>query len=217
MSVGNENAIGVHGPSHFIIMFSIAHDHRLLLSNPQPFDEILPQMKLAGGINIIQSGNMGEILPETLMVYHLLQGVLGVGGKNGLADPELLDGVQDSDNSIVQATLEFAQLVFIHPEFPDDFKGLFRKIEAEAGVVSFNRDRKQVAVGETREQGKAALTQQPVHDFDPQIDIAKNRPVPIPDNVFVAPNHSRSTEVFPPIPGCGRKLLENSHGRGPAK
>jgi hypothetical protein len=50
MSVGNENAIGVHGPSHFIIMFSIAHDHRLLLSNPQPFDEILPQMKLAGGI-----------------------------------------------------------------------------------------------------------------------------------------------------------------------
>ena len=49
MSVDNENAISVHGPSHFIIMFGIAHDHRLLFPNAQPFDEILPQMKLAGG------------------------------------------------------------------------------------------------------------------------------------------------------------------------
>ena len=61
--------------------------------------------------------------------------------------PKLLDAVQDSDNPIVQTTLEFAQLVFIHPELPNDFKGLFRKIEAEADVVVFNRDRKQVAVG----------------------------------------------------------------------
>ena len=44
VSVGNENAIGVHGPSHFIIMFGIAHDHRLLFSNSQPLDEVLPQM-----------------------------------------------------------------------------------------------------------------------------------------------------------------------------
>lgn len=42
MSVGNENAIGVHGASYFIIMFGIAHDHRLLLSNAQPLDEVLP-------------------------------------------------------------------------------------------------------------------------------------------------------------------------------
>ena len=60
MFVGNENAIGVHGPSHFIIMFGIAHDHRLPFSNAQPFGEILPQMKLAGGINVIQSDNMGR-------------------------------------------------------------------------------------------------------------------------------------------------------------
>jgi hypothetical protein len=47
--------------------------------------------------------------------------------------------------------------------------------------------------------------QQAVHDLNPQIDIAKKRPVPIPDDVFVALNHSRSTEVFPPLPEFGRK------------
>src|ERR1039457_928244 len=104
-------------------------------------------MKLAGRIDIIQAGNMGEILPETIMVHHLVQALLGVGGKNGLADPELLDTFQDSNNPIVEATLKFAQLVFIHPELPDDLKGLFREIEAEAGVIIFDRDRKQVAVG----------------------------------------------------------------------
>ena len=101
MSVGNENAIGVHGPCHFIIMLGIAHDHRLLFSNAQASDEILPQMKLAGGINIIQSDNMGEILAETIMVCHLVQGLLGISGQNGLANPELLDAVQDSDNPFV--------------------------------------------------------------------------------------------------------------------
>jgi len=101
MSVGNENAIGVHGPCHFIIMLGIAHDHRPLFSNAQASDEILPQMKLAGGVNVIQSGNMGETLAETIMVHHLVQGLLGAGRKNGLADPELLGAVQDSDNPIV--------------------------------------------------------------------------------------------------------------------
>jgi hypothetical protein len=44
---------------------------------------------------------MGETLAETIMGYHLVQGLLGIGGKNGLADPELLGAVQNSDNPIV--------------------------------------------------------------------------------------------------------------------
>ncbi len=178
---GDEGAVNPQFAGDFEVVQRVPHEENSGGSDREASDEFVAEGEFAVGVDISESGDVGEVCGKAKMLDDFVQRFLSVSGEDRLAKPGGRSSGEDPAGRRMQGAFEAPRIVAGNEFDAQAREAVFHGIETETLVVGAHRKIEERMIARTVKPRELAAVEERIHHVDTEIEIVEERAVPIPN------------------------------------